>query len=81
MRKGGLQGPDRTRGFRKLPAGVTAAKGPVIPADKNDIEVEIVADAKAAPAAAVSVTVGGTATALNNLQNVSPAFSVSVQKK
>jgi hypothetical protein len=80
VRKAGYKGPIALD-VRNLPAGVTAAKAPIIPADKNDIEVEIAADAKAAPTAAVSVTVGGTATALNNLQNVSPAFSVSVQKK
>jgi hypothetical protein len=80
VRKAGYKGPIALD-FRNLPAGVTAAKAPIIPADKSDIEVEIAADAKAAPAPAASVTVGGTATALNNLQNVSPAFSVSVQKK
>jgi hypothetical protein len=79
LRKAGYKGPIALD-FRNLPAGVTAAKGPVIAADKNDIEVELSADAKSAPATA-SVTVGGTATALNNLQNVSPAFTVSVQKK
>ncbi len=80
IRKAGYKGPIALD-LRNLPAGVSAAKAPIIPADKNDIEVEIAADAKAAPAAAANVSVGGTATALNNLQNVSPAISVSVQKK
>lgn len=65
---------------RNLPAGVTAGK-PMIAADKNDVEIEIAADAKAAPASVANVQVGGTATALNNLQNVSPAFTLNVQKK
>jgi len=78
-RKGGYKGPIALD-FRNLPAGVTAEKA-VIAADKNDVEVTLSADVKAAPAAAVTVAVGGTATALNNLQAVSPAFAVSVQKK
>ncbi len=80
LRKGGYKGPIALD-LRNLPAGLTAAKAPVIPTDKNDIEIEIAADAKAAPATAANVLVGGTATALNNLQNVSPAFSVTIRKK
>jgi hypothetical protein len=78
-RKGGYKGPIALD-FRGLPAGVTAEKAS-IPADKNDIEVTLSADAKAAPAQAPGVTVGGAASALNNLPNVSPAFAVNVQKK
>jgi hypothetical protein len=66
--------------FRNLPANVTAGKV-AIPADQNDIDVEVSADAKAAPAAGIMVTVAGTATALNNMQVLSPAFTVDVQKK
>lgn len=78
-RKGGYKGPIALD-FRNLPANVTAGKI-IIAADKNDADVEIMADAKAAPAPGNAVTVGGAATALNNLANVSPAFTVSVQKK
>lgn len=78
MRKGGYKGPIALD-VRNLPAGVSAAKA-VIAADKNDADIELTADAKAAPVTA-SATIGGTATALNNLQNASPAFTVSVQKK
>jgi Bacterial pre-peptidase C-terminal domain len=80
QRKGGYKGPIALD-LRNLPPGVTAAKAPVIAAGKNDIDIDIAADAKAAPASAANVIVGGTATALNNLQNVSPSFSVNVQKK
>ena len=79
QRKGGYKGPIALD-FRNLPAGVTAGKVS-IPADKADVEVELAADAKAAPASVATAAVGGTATALNNLQNVSPAFTVNVQKK
>lgn len=79
VRKGGYKGPIALD-FRNLPANVTAGKI-IIAADKDDAEVEIAADAKAAPVANIAVTVGGTATALNNLVSVSPAFTVSVQKK
>ncbi len=79
IRRGGYKGPIALD-VRGLPANVTGGKA-AIPDGKNDIEVEISADAKAAPATAANVSVGGAATALNNLANVSPAFSVSVQKK
>jgi hypothetical protein len=79
VRKGGYKGPIALD-VRGLPANVSAGKA-VIPDGKNEFEVELVADAKAAPATAAAVSVGGTATALNNLQNVSPMFSISVQKK
>lgn len=80
QRKGGYKGPIALD-VRNLPAGVTAAKAPVIAAEMNDAEIELVADAKVAPASAANVSVGGTATALNNLQNVSPGFTINVQKK
>lgn len=79
VRKGGYKGPIALD-FKALPAGVTAEKA-AIPADKSDIEVTLSADAKAAPAQNAAVTVGGAASALNNLANVSPAFTVNVQKK
>ncbi len=79
IRKGGYKGPIALD-VRSLPANVTGGKV-IIAADKNDAEIEIAADAKAAPAPAVAVTVGGVATALNNLQNVSPAVTLTVQKK
>jgi hypothetical protein len=79
VRKGGYKGPIALD-FRNLPANVAAGKV-VIPADKNDIDVDISADAKAAPAAGIMVTVAGTATALNNMQVLAPAFTLHVQKK
>ncbi len=79
VRRGGYNGPIALD-FRNLPANVTGDKAS-IPAGKNDIEVMITADAKAAPAENAAVMVGGAASALNNLANVSPAFIVNVQKK
>jgi hypothetical protein len=79
QRRGGYKGPIALD-FKNLPAGVTGPKISIA-ADKSDIEIELAADAKSAPATAANVQVGGTATALNNLPNVSPAFTVSVQKK
>jgi hypothetical protein len=79
IRKGGYKGPIALD-FKNLPAGVTAEKVSIA-ADKNDVDVTLTADAKAAPAQAPAVTVGGAASALNNLPNVSPAFAVNVQKK
>jgi hypothetical protein len=79
VRKAGYKGPIALD-FRNLPANVTAAKASIA-ADKNDLDVEIAADGKAAPAVLNTVAVGGTATALNNLQNVSPAFTLTIQKK
>ena len=79
IRKGGYKGPIALD-VRKLPANVNAAKT-TIAADKTTAEVEISADAKAAPAEVAGVDVAGTATALNNLQTASPAFTVRVQKK
>ena len=79
VRKGGYKGPIALD-FRNLPKDVIAPKA-VIADGKNDIDVDLAVDAKAGPAPATSVSVGGTATALNNLQNVSPAFMLSVQKK
>ena len=78
-RKGGYKGPIALD-VRKLPANVTAAKA-TIAADQTTAEVEIVAAANAVPADVAGVDVAGTATALNNLQNASPAFTVRVQKK
>ena len=79
IRKGGYKGPI-TLDFRNLPANVTAGKV-AIPADKDDIDVEVSADAKAAPAAGIIVTLAGTATALNNMQVLSSGFTLHVQKK
>ena len=66
--------------MRKLPAMVTAGKVSIA-ANQTSVEIEITADAKAPPASVAGVDVAGTATALNNLVNASPAFTVQVQKK
>jgi hypothetical protein len=78
-RRGGYKGPI-TLDARKLPANVTGAKA-TIAADQTTAELEITAAANAAPAEKTDVDVLGTASALNNLQNASPAFTVRVQKK
>lgn len=78
-RKAGYQGPIAVE-VRKLPAGVTAAKG-AIAMGQNAVELEVAA-APTAPAAAIKgVDVLGTASAAGNLQSASPAFSVTVLKK
>lgn len=79
IRRGGYKGPIALD-FRNLPKDVNAPKA-VIADGKNDVDVELAVDAKAGAAPDTSVTVGGIATALNNLPNVSPAIVVSVQKK
>jgi hypothetical protein len=78
QRKGGYAGPI-TLDFRKLPAGVTAGKV-MLNADQSTVEVELTAAPTAAPGD-TAIDVNGTATALNNLQNASPAVTVRVQKK
>jgi Bacterial pre-peptidase C-terminal domain len=78
-RKGGYKGPIALD-VRKLPPMVTAGKA-MIAADQTTTEVEIAAAPTAPPAEITVADVSGTATALNNLQNASPAFTVSVQKK
>ena len=79
IRKGGYQGPI-TIDVRKLPPNVTAAKATI--ADKaTTTEIELSTDAKAAPSTVMDVDVSGTATALNNLTNASPVFTVRVEKK
>jgi hypothetical protein len=78
-RHGGYKGPIAIEA-RKLAANVTAAKA-TIAADQATAELDIVADAKAAPGDKTDVDVLGTATALNNLTNASPVFTVRVQKK
>lgn len=78
-RKGGYKGPIALD-LRNFPANVTLGKA-IIAADQNSAEVEVAVDAKAAPATVANASVGGAATALNNLQNASPAFTVSIQKK
>lgn len=78
-RRGGYKGPI-TVDARKLPPNVTGAKA-TIAADQTTAELEITAAPTAAPADKADVDVVGTATALNNLQNASPAFTVRVQKK
>ena len=79
LRKGGYTGPIALD-LRKLPANVTAGKA-TIAADKNSAEIEITAVPTAAPGATDGVEVGGTATALNNLANVSPPFTLRIEKK
>ncbi|MCI0641749.1 MAG: hypothetical protein L0Y72_05565 [Gemmataceae bacterium] len=78
-RRGGYQGPIALE-VRKLPAEVTASKG-AIDKDKNSFELDVTATDKAAPGDKTGVDVNGTATALNNLQNGSPAFTVRIEKK
>ena len=73
-RRGGYKGPIAIEA-RKLAANVTGAKA-TIAADKTAVELEITADAKAPPADKTDVDVLGTATALNNLTNASPVFTV-----
>ena len=79
VRKAGYKGPIALD-VRKLPANVTAGKG-AIAADQTTFELEIVAAANAAPGDKTDVDVNGTATALNNLQNASPVFTVRVKKQ
>jgi hypothetical protein len=79
LRKGGYVGPIALD-VRKLPANVTAVKGS-IPADKTTADIEIVAAPNATPGETIGVDVAGTATALNNLANASPAFTLRVEKK
>lgn len=78
-RKGGYKGPI-SLDVRKLPAMVTATKA-VIGADQTTAEIELAAAPAAPPAEVAGVDIAGTATALNNLQNASPGFTVRVQKK
>jgi hypothetical protein len=78
IRKGGYAGPI-TLAVRKLPAGVTAAAA-TLAADKTTTEIELTA-AATAKVGDTAIDVAGTATALNNLQNASPAITVRVQKK
>ncbi len=79
QRKGGYKGPIALD-FTKLPANVTAAKA-VIAANQSAIEVDVAAGPNAMPLTHNDAAVAGTATALNNLQNTSPAFTVRVEKK
>lgn len=79
VRKGGYKGPIAVE-IRKLPANVTAGKA-MFAADQTTTEVDIVAAPTAAPGDKTDVDVLGTASALNNLQNASPVFTVRIQKK
>jgi hypothetical protein len=79
LRKGGYKGPI-TLAVQNLPGNVTAAKAS-IDQDKNDTEIEISAAAAATAGDKPDVTIQGTATAAGNQQNVSPAFTVTIQKK
>ncbi len=78
-RKGGYAGPIAVE-VRKLPANVSAPKS-VIAMGQNMVELEVTAAANAATADVKGADVLGTATALGNQQNNSPAFSVRVEKK
>jgi Bacterial pre-peptidase C-terminal domain len=80
VRKGGYKGPIALD-IRKLPPMVTVVGKAMIAADQTTTEIEIAAAPTAPPAEITGVDVLGTATALNNLQNASPAFTVRVQKK
>ncbi len=78
-RRGNYKGPISLE-VRKLPPMVSAGKA-IIPEGKNEIEIDVAVDAKAAPADKTDVDVNGTATALNNLQNATPVFTVRIGKK
>jgi hypothetical protein len=78
-RRGGYKGPIAVD-LRKLPANVTVGKVSIA-ADQTMVEVEIAAAPNAAVGDKADVDVLGTATALNNLQNASPVFTVRIQKK
>jgi hypothetical protein len=78
-RKGGYSGPIAVD-VRNLPAKVTAAKG-TIAMGQNEVELVITAADDAAAASKMDVVVGGAATALNNLANTSPSFTVVVEQK
>jgi hypothetical protein len=78
-RRGGYKGPIAIEA-RKLPANLTSGKATIAP-DQTAADLEITAAAAAAPGEKTDVDVVGTATALNNLQNASPVFTVRVQKK
>jgi hypothetical protein len=79
VRKGGYAGPIAVE-LRKLPAGVTAAKG-TIAMGQNAVEVEVTAAPTAAVAAKTDVDVLGTASAAGNQQSASPVFTISILKK
>jgi hypothetical protein len=79
VRKGSYSGPIALE-VRKLPANVTAGKG-MIAMGQTAAEIEVAAAANATPGPKTDVDVLGTATALNNLQNASPAFTVTIEKK
>ncbi len=78
-RRGGYKGPIAVEA-RKLAANVTSAKA-TIAADQPATDLEITAAPAAMAGDKTDVDVVGTATALNNLQNASPVFTVRVQKK
>ena len=80
IRKGGYKGPIALE-VRKLPAMVTAAGKLIIAADQTTAAIDFIAAPTAAPGDTAGVDVAGTATALNNLPNASPAFTVRVLKK
>jgi hypothetical protein len=78
-RRGGYKGPIAVE-VRKLPANVTSTKA-TIGADQTVTDLEIAAAPAAGPGNKADVDVLGTASALNNLQNAAPAFTVRVEKK
>lgn len=77
-RKGGYKGPIAVD-LRKLPANVTAPKA-TIAQGQDSVEIEVAAAANAMPAEKTDVDANGTATALNNMQAASPAFTVRILK-
>jgi len=79
VRKGGYAGPIAVE-LRKLPAGVTGAKG-TIAMGQSAVELDVTAAPAAAIAAKADVDVLGTAPAAGSLQNASPVFTISVLKK
>lgn len=78
VRHGKYDGPIAVE-LKNLPANVTATKG-VLAKGQAGIELEVTANAKAAPGEFAGVTVGGTATGMNNLQGASLPFVIAVNK-
>jgi hypothetical protein len=78
VRNGGYTGPINLE-IRGLPTGVTAPKTP-IEANKNEVEIEITADAKAVIGDKTDVNVLGIATGAANQQNASANFTLTVNQ-
>jgi hypothetical protein len=78
-RKHGYKGPIAIE-IKNLPANLTGNKATLNP-DQNAIELELSADAKAAPVERVELEIIGSATAMNNLQGVAPPLALKIKPK